>query len=217
MDIKRKQTKEIKIGKRKIGSGNPILVQSMTKNKTSDEFSLIEEIKNLISAGCEIIRIAITDTESIKTIKKFIKKGLFENNPLVADIQFDHRLALDSLEAGADCIRINPGNIGGIEKTKIIIEKAKERDACIRIGINSGSIDKKILKKTGNNIREAILENTFDYVRLFENCDFYNFKVSAKASSVIDSVYIYRSLSEKIKYPLHIGITESGADFLGAI
>ncbi len=217
MEIKRKNTKEIKIGSRKIGSDNAILVQSMTKNKSAQQFLLREEINNLISAGCEIIRVAITDAECIKIIKKFIKEGLFKNNPIVADIQYDHRLALDSLKAGADCIRINPGNIGGIEKTEILIEEAKKMNACIRIGVNSGSVDKKSLKKNNFNKTEALLENTLEYVRFFENCNFYNFKVSAKASSVTDSIYLYRTLSEKIDYPLHLGITESGNEFSGAI
>jgi (E)-4-hydroxy-3-methylbut-2-enyl-diphosphate synthase len=217
MEIKRKKTKEIRIGGKVIGGNNPVLVQSMTKNKSCEQFLLKEEINNLISAGCEIIRVAVTDAESIKNIRKFIKEGLFSNNPVVGDIQFDSRLALDSLKAGLDCIRINPGNIGGIEKTGILIEEAKKRNACIRIGVNSGSVDKRSLKKNNFNIREALLDNTLEYIRFFENCNFYNFKVSAKASSVTDSIYIYRTLSEKTDYPLHLGITESGNEFTGAI
>jgi len=217
MRIKRKRTKEIVIGKRKIGSDNPILVQSMTKNKSTDEFSLRKEIESLKSVGCEIIRIAVPDYESVKIIKKFTGEGLFKDNPLVADVQFDYKLAIDSLKAGADCVRINPGNIGGTEKARLVIEEAKKKNACVRIGVNSGSLDKKALRKNNNDVKEAMLENTFDYVRFFENCGFYNFKVSAKASSVSDSVYIYRALSEKINYPLHLGITESGTDFLGAV
>jgi len=215
--IKRKKTYEIRIGSRKLGSDNPILVQSMTKSKNTNEPVLRKEVSNLLAEGCEIIRIAITDYECLKTIRKFVKEGIFSNNPLVADIQFDHGLAVESLEAGADCVRINPGNIGGIEKTKTVMAKAIEKKACIRIGVNSGSVEKKFLKKNQNNVTNAIVESTLEYVRLFENSGFYNFKVSAKASSVTDTIDIYKKLSEKIRYPLHLGITEAGSDFVGSI
>lgn len=217
MEIKRKTTKEIKIGSKKIGGNNPILVQSMTKTRITDEVLLKKEIEELKKAGCEIIRIAITDYSSIKTIKKFIKEGLFKDVPLVADIQFDYLLALEAIKAGADCIRINPGNIGIMEKTRTVIEKAKENGTCIRIGINAGSIDKKVLLKNKNNMREALIESALEYIRFFENSNFYNFKISAKVSSVVDSIYVYRVLSEKTNYPLHLGITEAGGDFSGAI
>ncbi len=217
MEIKRKKTKEINIGCRKIGGINPILVQSMTKSKISDEYLLRKEIEDLKNAGCEIIRTAVTDFSSIKIITKFIKEGLFKDVPLVADIQFDYLLALEAIKAGADCVRINPGNIGVMDKTRIIIEKAKTNNTCIRIGVNSGSVDKKMLLKNRNNIKEAMIESALDYIRFFENCNFYNFKISAKVSSVMDSIYVYRALSDKTNYPLHLGITEAGADFYGTI
>jgi (E)-4-hydroxy-3-methylbut-2-enyl-diphosphate synthase len=219
MDIpnKRKKTKEIILGNKKIGGANPILVQSMIKSKFSQGVLLKAEINELIDAGCEIIRIAVTDKNSIYHIKSLIKEGFFNNVPLVADIQFDYELALLSLEAGVHCVRINPGNIGGLEKTEEIIKKAKIKNACIRIGVNSGSIDKAILKNSGKDSRQAMIESTLEYVRFFESSGFYNFKISAKASSVLDSIYIYKSLSEKLDYPLHLGITEAGSRFAGSI
>jgi len=213
----RKKTKEITIGKKKIGASNPVLVQSMIKSKFSQEVLLREEITQLINAGCEIIRIAVTDKNSIYCIKSLITDGFFDTVPIVADIQFDHKLALLALEAGVHCVRINPGNIGGTEKTCEIIKKAKEKNACIRIGVNSGSIDKAILRNSGKDSRQAMIDSTLEYVRFFENTGFYNFKISAKASSVTDSIYVYKSLSEKINYPLHLGITEAGSRFAGSI
>jgi (E)-4-hydroxy-3-methylbut-2-enyl-diphosphate synthase len=217
MANKRKQTKEIILGQKKLGANNPILVQSMVKNKFSQEFLLKEEIKELINAGCEVVRIAVTDKDSIYHIKSLIKEGFFKTVPLVADIQFDYELALLALEAGAHCVRINPGNIGGLKKTGKIIKMAKEKNACIRIGVNSGSIDKAILRNSEKDLRQAMIESTLEYVRFFENMEFYNFKISAKASSVLDSIYIYKSLSEKLNYPLHLGITEAGSRFAGSI
>jgi (E)-4-hydroxy-3-methylbut-2-enyl-diphosphate synthase len=214
---KRKQTKEIILGKKKIGAANPILVQSMIKSKFSQEILLKAEIRELINAGCEVIRIAVTDKNSIYQIKSLIKEGFFNTIPLVADIQFDYELALLALEAGVHCVRINPGNIGGLEKTNEIIKKAKKKNACIRIGVNSGSIDKAILRDSGKDSKQAMIESTLEYVRFFESTGFYNFKISAKASSVLDSIYIYKSLSEKLNYPLHLGITEAGSRFAGSI
>jgi len=213
----RRKTREITIGNKKIGSDNSILVQSMTKNKFSQINLLKEEIKALINSGCEIIRIALTDKNSVCHMGSLIKEGFFKEVPLVADVQFDFELALLALEAGAHCVRINPGNIGGLDKTELIIEKAKETGSCIRIGVNSGSIDRKILRKSGNNYLMAMIESTLEYVRFFESMEFYNFKISAKASSVTDTIYVYKALSEKINYPLHLGITEAGSKFAGSI
>jgi len=215
--IKRKQTKEINLGKSKIGASSPILVQSMLKSKFSQQVLLREEITELTNAGCEVIRIAVTDKNSIYCIKSLIAEGFFDTVPVVADIQFDHKLAILALEAGVHCVRINPGNIGGLQKTSEIIKKAKEKNACIRIGVNSGSIDKAILRNSGEDPRQAMIDSTLEYVRFFESTGFYNFKISAKASSVTDSIYVYKSLSETINYPLHLGITEAGSRFAGSI
>ncbi len=216
MTIKRKKTKQITIGSKKIGAGHPILVQSMTKSKIYHTEDMKREINSLIACGCEIIRVAITDDESINHLKKLIDENIF-TVPLVADIQFDHNHALRSLDIGVDCIRINPGNIGSNQKVAQIIKKAKEKNSCIRIGVNSGSIDKKILEKTKNDHVCAMVESVLEYVRFFEKLQFYNFKISAKASSVMDTIHVYRSLSDKIDYPLHVGVTEAGSRFKGAI
>lgn len=217
MAIKRRETREITIGNKKIGGLNPILVQSMTKNDTDNIDLLREEIKNLIAKDCEIIRIAVPDKKAVSVIKVLIKEGYFNEVPVVADIQFDYTLAIEAIEVGVHCIRINPGNIGGLEKAKKIILKAKDKGICVRIGINSGSIDKKILKKFNGNIVNSMVESTLEYVRFFENCDFRNFKISAKASSVLDSISVYETISDKVNYPLHLGITEAGSIFSGSI
>ena len=137
--------------------------------------------------------------------------------PLIADIHFDYKLALDCLDEGIDCVRINPGNIGGDDRVVKIIEKAKQKKAAIRIGVNAGSIDRRILRRNGNSIVNSMIESVLENVRLFEKCKFYNFKISAKASSVIDTINVYEILSSKIDYPLHVGISESGPLFRGAI
>ena len=214
---KRRKTREITIGSRRIGSDNPVLVQSMTKNKLSQIGLLKEEIKALTDSGCEVIRIALTDKNSVCHMDSLIKEGFFKEVPLVADVQFDFELALLALKAGAHCVRINPGNIGGLDKTGLIIKRAKETGSCIRIGVNSGSIDKRILRESGNNYLKAMIESTLEYVRFFENAGFYNFKISAKASSVTDTIHVYKTLSEKVNYPLHLGITEAGSKFAGSI
>ncbi|MCL5072533.1 MAG: flavodoxin-dependent (E)-4-hydroxy-3-methylbut-2-enyl-diphosphate synthase [Actinobacteria bacterium] len=217
ISIIRRKTREITIGSKKVGADNKILVQSMTKNKFSHINLLKEEIRTLINSGCEVIRIALTDKNSVHHMSALIKEGFFKEIPLVADVQFNFELALLALDAGAHCVRINPGNIGGLEKTGLIIKKAKGKGSCIRIGVNSGSIDKKILKKSGNNYLTAMIESTLEYVRFFESLEFYNFKISAKASSVTDTICVYKALSEKINYPLHLGITEAGSKFAGSI
>lgn len=216
MIIKRKETNVIKVGYLKIGGKNPIIVQSMLKNKIDDFEKIQNEIKELEDSGCEIIRIAIPEKKSIFYLKELLSQKAF-NVPVVADIHFDYRLALGCLDAGVDCVRINPGNIGSNEKVSEIIKKAREKNKAIRIGVNSGSIEKKFLKKYEGNIIESIVESTLEKVRFFEKLNFYNFKISAKAASVQDTISIYKILSDKIRYPLHLGITEAGPLFSGSI
>lgn len=216
MEINRKKTREIKLGKLKIGSGNPISVQSMTKSRITATTVIKNEIKELEEWGCEVIRIAIPDREAPKELKKLIDSRIF-NVPVVADIHFDHRLALECIEAGSDGIRINPGNIGGFERTAKVIESAKKKGIAVRIGINSGSIDKKALKKNRGEIRASMVESTMENIKLMERLGFYNFKISAKASSVPDTISIYRTISEKCEYPLHLGVTEAGPLLRGAV
>lgn len=217
MKIKRKNTRVITVGNTKIGGDYPVAVQSMLKNRIENRCAIISEIKELENSGCEIIRIALPDCEAVDFFSRLKKEGAFGLLPVVADIHFDYRLALDALDAGADCVRINPGNIGGYERLGQIVFKAKQLGAAVRIGVNSGSIDKKILKKNSGNITRAMVESVIENIIFFESNDFYNFKISAKASSVLDTLDIYREISSKVDYPLHIGITEAGPVFTGSI
>ena len=217
MEIKRKKTKQIKLGRLKIGGGSPISVQSMTKSKISNTGAITGEIKDLIGCGCEVIRIAVPDGDAVLNLRKLVDHGLFTDVPVIADIHFDYRLALDCIEAGVDGIRINPGNIGGVERTAKVVEAAKKNAVTIRIGINSGSIDKKILKDNKGILRDSMVESAMENIRIMENLRFYNFKISAKASSVLDTISVYRAISEKTDYPLHLGVTEAGPMFRGSI
>ncbi|MBU4313891.1 MAG: flavodoxin-dependent (E)-4-hydroxy-3-methylbut-2-enyl-diphosphate synthase [Actinobacteria bacterium] len=216
MQIKRKKTRIIQVGKLKIGGSSPIIVQSMTKSKLEDLDDIRSEIKELIGSGCELIRIAIPEKISISYLKRLIDEGIF-SVPAVADIQFDYRLALECMDIGVDGIRINPGNIGGHERVGEIVEKAKKKKIAVRIGINSGSIDKKILKENNGNIVNSMVESALENVRLLESLKFKNFKISAKASSVLDTINVYELVSNKVDYPLHLGVTEAGPKFRGSI
>ena len=216
MQIKRKKTRVIQIGKLKIGGSSPVIVQSMIKSKLENLDGIRGEISGLAGSGCELIRIAIPDKKSIYYLKKLIGERIF-TVPLVADIQFDYRLALECMDIGVDGIRINPGNIGGSGRVSEIIEKAKRKKVAIRIGINSGSIDKKILKKNKGSIAGSMVESALENVRLLESLKFTNFKISAKASSVMDTINIYEEISGKVDYPLHLGVTEAGPPFRGSI
>ncbi len=214
--IERKKTVEIKLGKLKIGGSNPIPVQSMLKNKINDHKAVRSEVEILQDYGCEIIRIAVPDKSAINDLKILIREKIFKV-PVVGDIHFDHNLAIEALEAGVECVRINPGNIGSKERLVKVVEKAKEKKSAIRIGVNSGSIEKNILKKNRGAITDSLLESVADSVSILENLGFHNFKISAKASSVMDTVHIYKRLSEKFDYPLHLGITEAGPLLKGSI
>jgi len=216
MEIKRRKTRPIQVGNIKIGGNNPIVVQSMTKSKIDDLEGMRKEVKELIKHGCELIRVAVPDKKSIYFLKKLINEKIFKI-PLVADIHFDYRLALDSIDAGVDCIRINPGNIGGREKVAWVISKARSKNVSLRVGINSGSIDKKVLRKNKGDIKDSMIESTIEYVKLLEDLKFYNFKISTKASSVLDTINVCEAISDKVDYPLHLGVTEAGPAFSGSI
>ncbi|MGM0364973.1 MAG: flavodoxin-dependent (E)-4-hydroxy-3-methylbut-2-enyl-diphosphate synthase [Actinomycetota bacterium] len=216
MEIKRKKTRQIKVGNVAVGANSPITVQSMTKSKLDNRRAIVREIESLIGCGCEIIRVAVPDRESVARLKSLIAEGVF-GIPLVADIQFDYRLALDCLDIGVDCVRVNPGNIGREEGLYKIIKKASKSNAAIRIGVNSGSIEKDILKANDGNIVDSMVESTLRGVAFFEKHNFSNFKISAKASSVLDTIDVYRKISEKVDYPLHLGVTEAGPLMQGSI
>ncbi len=210
----RKKTRVVKIGDVGIGGENPIRVQSMTKTDTRDVSSTLTQIESLRNKGCEIVRIAIPDEESVEAFKKIKEKSPL---PLVADIHFNYRLALKAIEYGADGIRINPGNIGSRDRVREIAKLAKERGIPIRIGVNSGSLEKDLLQKYGSANVSALVESVIRNVKMLEDFNFSDIKISVKASDVERTVEAYRKISELTDYPLHIGITESGTLFTGTI
>ncbi len=212
--INRKKTRVVRIGNILIGGDNPIRIQSMTKTDTEDVEGTLNQIRKLKDLGCEIVRIAIPDEKSVEAFRK-IKKN--SHLPIVADIHFNYRLALKAIEFGADGIRINPGNIGSKERVREIVRLAKERGIPIRIGVNSGSLEKNLLKKYGSATTSALVESVMNSVKLLEDFDFYDIKISVKASDIERTVEAYRRISELTDYPLHIGITESGTLFSGTI
>ncbi|MFA6382952.1 MAG: flavodoxin-dependent (E)-4-hydroxy-3-methylbut-2-enyl-diphosphate synthase [Parcubacteria group bacterium] len=213
--IKRRKTKKIKVGDIFIGGDNPIAVQSMCNTDTRDVKKTVVQIKQLEKAGCEIVRLAIPDMVAAKAIGK-IKKQI--KIPLVADIHFSADLALEVMRQGIDKLRINPGNIGSIDKIKMVVWEAKKRKIPIRIGINSGSLGKEILKKyRGKVTAEGMVESAMRHIKILEKLKFYDIAVSLKASDIERTVEAYKLLSKKTKYPLHIGITEAGTIFRGTI
>lgn len=210
----RKMTRKIKVGNLYIGGNSSISIQSMTNTKTSDVLKTVEQIKKLEDAGCDIIRVAVPDEESAKALS-IIKKQI--NIPIVADIHFDYKLAIKSIENGADKIRINPGNIGSTDKIKMVVDAAKEKNVPIRIGVNSGSLEKEILNKYKGVTAEGIVESALKNVLILEKLGFYDIILSLKTSNVPLTIKSYEIASEKVDYPLHIGITESGTIKTGTI
>jgi (E)-4-hydroxy-3-methylbut-2-enyl-diphosphate synthase len=210
----RNDTRVISIGDKKIGGGNPVLLQSMTNTKTEDVISTVRQIKQLTDAGCDIIRCAVPTMEAAQALSE-IKKNI--SIPLVADIHFDYRLAIEAIKNGADKIRINPGNIGSLDKIKAVVDAAKERGIPIRVGVNSGSLEKDIVEKYGKVTAEGIVESALDKIHIIEGFNYENMVVSIKSSDVLMCVKAHELISEKMDYPLHIGITESGTLFSGSI
>lgn len=210
----RDNTKVIQIGNKVIGGGNPVLIQSMTNTKTHDVDATVKQIHALTNAGCDIIRCAVPDKKAALAIKD-IKKQI--TIPLVADIHFDYRLAIEAIEHGADKIRINPGNIGSVEKVKAVVEKAKERNIPIRIGVNSGSLEKDLLAKYGKVTAEGIVESALNKIRLMEELGYDNLVVSIKSSDVLMCAKAHELIAKETNYPLHVGITESGTVLSGNI
>lgn len=210
----RKQTKEIHIGNRVIGGGNPILIQSMCNTKTEDVEATVAQILELEQAGCDIIRVAVPTMEAAAALKA-IKRRI--HIPLVADIHFDYRLAIAAIECGADKIRINPGNIGSEERVQAVVDKAREYDIPIRVGVNSGSLEKPLIEKYGGVTAEGIVESAFDKVAMIERMGYDNLVISIKSSDVMMCVEAHELISRKVRYPLHVGITESGTVTSGNI
>lgn len=209
-----RKTREIKIGNLYIGGENPIIIQSMTNTPTEDVEKTVAQIKELEKAGCELVRVTVNTEKAAEAIKE-IKKQI--NISLVADIHFDYKLALKAMENGIDKLRINPGNIGDDEKVRLVVEKAKELNVPIRIGVNSGSVEKKILEKYGRVTADGMVESAMYHVNLLEKYGFNNIIISLKASNVKMMVDAYRKISELVDYPLHLGVTEAGTEFQGTV
>lgn len=210
----RDNTKEIHIGNRVIGHGNPVLIQSMTNTPTEDVKATVDQIHRLEKAGCEIIRCTVPTLEAAKALKD-IKKEI--SIPLVADIHFDYKMAIAAMENGADKIRINPGNIGTDEKLKAVVDVAKERNIPIRVGVNSGSLEKPIIEKYGHVTAQGLVESAINNVKRIEDMGYDNLVVSLKSTNVMMCVEAHKLIAGKIPYPLHVGITESGTVFSGNI
>jgi (E)-4-hydroxy-3-methylbut-2-enyl-diphosphate synthase len=212
--IHRTKTRPIKVGNLTIGGSNELFIQSMTTTKTHDVEATVAEIKRLEEAGCQIVRVACPDERAANAIPE-IKKRI--NIPLVVDIHFDYKLALKAIEGGADKIRINPGNIGKREKVEAVVKAAKERGIPIRIGVNAGSLEKRILEKYGYPTADGMVESALHHIKILEDLDFHDIIVSMKASDVNLAIEAYEKASKAFDYPLHLGITESGTLFAGTV
>ncbi|GAA0861549.1 flavodoxin-dependent (E)-4-hydroxy-3-methylbut-2-enyl-diphosphate synthase [Paraclostridium tenue] len=214
MSYERRLSREVSVGSLKIGGNNPISIQSMTNTDTRDAKATIEQIKRLEEVGCDVVRVAVPDMEAAKNIGE-IKKNV--NIPVIADIHFDYKLALEAIEQGVDGVRINPGNIGNIDRVKMVVNKCKEKNLKIRIGVNGGSLEKDLLQKYGSATAEALVESALGHVKILEDLDFYNIVISLKSSDIYKTIEAYELISKKVDYPLHIGITESGSVKKGTI
>jgi len=212
--FKRKDTRRINVGGVPVGGGAPVSVQSMTNTRTSDVEATNAQVRALIEAGCEIIRVAVPDSDAASALPEIIEAS---SVPIIADIHFDWQLALASLDAGVAGLRLNPGNIGSVDRVRSVVSAASERSVPIRIGVNAGSLEKDILERYGHPTAEALVESAMRHIRILEDMGFGDIKVSLKASSVPLTVDSYRLLSEKVDYPMHIGITEAGTLFSGTV
>ena len=212
--IKRRKTKKIKLGNISVGGDSIISVQSMTNTLTTDVKKTIEQILSLEKAGADIVRVSCPDEDSTKSLKQIVKEV---NVPIVADIHFHYKRAIEAAEMGASCLRINPGNIGSKDRVLEVIKAAKNNNCSIRIGVNAGSLDKSLLEKYKEPCPEALVESAEYNIKLLEDNDFYNFKISVKSSDIFLTVKAYRMLSKKCDYPLHLGVTEAGGLFTGSI
>ncbi len=212
--MKKRRTRQIKVGGVTIGGGAPVRVQSMTKTPTEDVEATLRQIEELARAGCEIIRVAVPRRETLPYFKEIVEKSPI---PVIADVHFDWRIAIGAVEAGAAGIRINPGNIGGKEKVLEVIKAASERAVPIRIGVNAGSLERDLLKKYGHPTADALVASALRHVKFFEEAGYTNIKLSLKASDVLTTVEAYRKIAALVDYPLHVGLTEAGTLLSGAV
>ncbi len=212
--MERRLTRQLEVGKVKVGGGAPIAVQSMTNTKTSDPVATLEQINRLAEAGCDIVRCAVPDMAAAEGLKTIVKESPI---PIIADIHFDYKLALVAIEAGVDGLRLNPGNIGGNDRVAAVVEAAKKRNIPIRIGVNAGSLPKDLLEKYGHPTPEALVEAAWRHIRILEEMDYKNIKISLKAHDVPLTLAAYRLMASQCDYPLHVGITEAGTVNSGII
>jgi len=210
----RRKTRTIKVGDVKIGSGNPITVQTMTKTDTRDIEATVLQINNVEAEGCQIVRCAVPDMEAAKALRGIVKKT---NIPIVADIHFDYRLAIEALKSGIHCLRINPGNIGNRRRIEEVVERLKGEGVPVRIGVNSGSLEKDILKKYGSPTSDALVESAIRHIEILDELNFHQIKISVKSSNVKIMQEAYRKLGVKTDYPLHLGVTEAGTFDVGSV
>lgn len=212
--MERKLTRKVKVGSVYVGGDSSVSIQSMTNTDTRNVEATLDQIRALHIAGCEIIRCAVPDMKAAEAIKEIC---LGSPIPVVADIHFDYRLALEVIDQGVDGVRINPGNIGSIDRVKMVVEKCKEKNLKIRIGVNGGSLEKELLEKYGSATPEALVESALNHVKILEDLDFRNIVISLKSSDIYKTLDAYELISKKVDYPLHIGITESGSVKKGTI
>ena len=210
----RRETKTIIVGDVKIGSGNPISVQTMTKTDTRDVKSTVNQIKSVEAEGCQIVRCAVPDMDAAKALKEIVKNT---NIPIVADIHFDYRLALEAIKSGIHCLRINPGNIGSKRRIEEVVKSLKVANIPVRIGVNSGSLEKDILKKYGSPTPEALVESAIRHINILDELNFHEIKISVKSSNVKIMQEAYRQLGKQTDYPLHLGVTEAGTYAVGSV
>ena len=212
--IQRRKTRVVNVGDVLIGGDNPISVQTMTNTLTIDTKSTIKQIERVVKAGADLVRISIPDKESSQSLKQIVKEAKI---PIIADIHFHYKRAIEAAKNGASCLRINPGNIGSEEKVKEVIQAAKDNNCSIRIGVNGGSLEKRILEKYSEPNPEALIESAQNNMKILEDNDFFNFKISVKSSDIFMAIRAYEGLSEICDYPLHLGITEAGGKRTGSI
>lgn len=213
-DIQRRKSRQIFVGKVPVGGDAPITVQTMTNTLTSDAAATIEQIRRCEEAGADIVRVSCPDEDSTRALKQIVRAARV---PIVADIHFHYKRAIEAAEAGAACLRINPGNIGSAERVREVVKAAKDHGCSMRIGVNAGSLEKHLLEKYGEPCPEAMVESALDHARILEDHDFREFKISVKASDVFLAVAAYQGLAEACDYPLHIGITEAGGQRIGTV
>lgn len=213
-EIKRRRSRRINVGSVPVGDGAPISVQSMTNTPTTDVAATVAQIRSLEAVGADIVRVSCPDEESTKALREIVKQVKV---PIVSDIHFHYKRAIESAEAGAACLRINPGNIGSAERVRDVVKAAKDYNCSIRIGVNGGSLDKHLLEKYGEPCADAMVESALEHAKILEDNDFFNFKISVKSSDTLMMIDAYRKLAAKCDYPLHLGVTEAGGLRAGTV